>query len=222
MVVEVPTTLQFPPDIPPQVEQATNNSVLDRWEEKDTRLLISSYYENKHLFHNRGKKTKKEIFKAIAGTFNSTSDRQVTGDQCLRKWTKLEAKYKEVEDHNKITGNERKTWKFMKEMGNCLESSPKINPEYTLESCGSQSRTSTPSDDFSDTPDSSDESRGRKVKQPTRKRKSKSSAAEMLDFLQSYAERREKAETEKLELLKSMKEEKKEFYSQFLDVLRQK
>lgn len=57
---------------------------------------------------------------------------------------------------------------------------------------------------------------------PTRKRKSHSSAAEMLQFLHSYSESREKAEAEKPALFKSMQDEKKEFYSQFLDVLKKK
>lgn len=89
-----------------------------------------------------------------------------------------------------MTGNERKTWKFMEEIGECLESSPKINPKHTLESSGAHSRASTTSEDLSDSPDSFGEGEEKRVKHPTRKRKSKSSAAEMLDFLQSYAERR--------------------------------
>jgi hypothetical protein len=44
----------------------------------------------------------------------------------------------------------------------------------------------------------------------------------MLTFLHSYSEQKEKAEAERLELLKSMHEEKKEFFSQFLDILRNK
>ena len=57
---------------------------------------------------------------------------------------------------------------------------------------------------------------------PRKKRKSKSSAGEMLEFLQSYSEKREKVKAEKLALLKSMKEDKREFFSQFLDVLKNK
>ena len=44
----------------------------------------------------------------------------------------------------------------------------------------------------------------------------------MLQFLHSYSEKREKVEEEKLALMKSMKDEKKEFYSQFLELLKNK
>ena len=52
------------------------------------------------------------------------------------------------------------------------------------------------------------------------KRKSNSSAAEMLTFLQTYTEKGEKAEEEKLNLLRDMKDEKKQFFSQFLEILK--
>ena len=44
----------------------------------------------------------------------------------------------------------------------------------------------------------------------------------MLSFLQSYTERQEKVDAEKLELLRSMKDEKKEFFVQFLEIMKNK
>ena len=44
----------------------------------------------------------------------------------------------------------------------------------------------------------------------------------MLTFLQSYSEKREKVEEEKISLLREMQKEKKEFFFQFLDVLKKK
>ena len=60
--------------------------------------------------------TKKQVFQKIAKYFNVTAYVTVSGDQCLRKWTKLKQKYKEVEGNNKITGNGRKNWKFLDNM----------------------------------------------------------------------------------------------------------
>ena len=40
-------------------------------------------------------------------SFNRQSELMVTGDQCMRKWTKLENKFKETEDHNNQTGNDK-------------------------------------------------------------------------------------------------------------------
>lgn len=195
-----------------------------------------SYTEYKHLF-SKGKTKKKDIFAKIANSFNSKSDKMVTGEQCLRKWTKLESKTKEVEDHNKLTGRDKKTWKFHEEMTACMGTSPKINPAVTIDTSdltnkatsSSSSSLSSPGDDSdndgSDTESSKDgvaKPKAKKFKQPTRKRKSNSSAAEMLRFLESYSERREKAEAEKLELLRSMKGEKQEFFTKFLDFLKNK
>ena len=143
-------------------------------------------------------------------------------------------KKKDVDDHNKMTGRDRKSWKFHSEMTACMGSSPKINPAVTIDtssigatasgssSSSSCSKTDSTGHDGSDA-DSSEEAAGpraKKAKFPTRKRKSKSSAAEMLSFLQSYTERREKVDAEKLELLRSMKDEKKEFFVQFLEIMK--
>ena len=208
---------------------------LERWEDKHVRLLITVYGEFKHLFA-KGKNTKKDIFAKIAAAFNEKSIEKVTADQCMPKWSKLEMKLKDVDDHNKMTGRDRKSWKFHSEMTACMGSSPKINPAVTIDtssigatasgssSSSSCSKTDSTGHDGSDA-DSSEEAAGpraKKAKFPTRKRTSKSSAAEMLSFLQSYTERREKVDAEKLELLRSMKDEKKEFFVQFLEIMKNK
>ena len=38
--------------------------------------------------------------------FNSISEKRVTVDQSLRKWSKLEIEQKEIKDNNKQTGKE--------------------------------------------------------------------------------------------------------------------
>ena len=159
----------------------------------------------------------------------------MTVDQCLRKWSKLEIKQKEIEDNNKQTGKARKSWKYHDDMSDCMGSSPKISPGFTFDTSSSSSSGTNQcdrggdshSEDLSDK--SGDDESGdknqrkkKKAKFPTRKRKSNSSAAEMLQFLHSYSEKREKVEAEKLALMKSMKDEKKEFYSQFLELLKNK
>lgn len=60
------------------------------------------------MFPN-GKSRKKDIFVKIANAFNSKSDKIVTADQCLCKWAKFELKLKKVEDHNKLTGRDRRS-----------------------------------------------------------------------------------------------------------------
>lgn len=70
--------------------------------------------------------TKKQVFQGIAHV-------TVSAHQYLHKWTKLEQKYKEVEDNNKRAGNGRKDWKFLDKMTPCLGQSPKLNRAFKLD-----------------------------------------------------------------------------------------
>ncbi len=81
---------------------------LERWDDKNVKLLISCYSDHKHLF-GKGKTTKRDIFGKIVYSFNIQCIVMVTGDQCMSTWTKLESKFKEIEDHNNQTGNDKKT-----------------------------------------------------------------------------------------------------------------
>lgn len=92
---------------------------LEKWEDKRLRLLIQCYLKYKDQL-GKPQQTKKKVFEKIAEEFNRTSDVVVSGDQCFRKWKKLESKQKEIEDNNSRTGREKKTWKFHKEMEDCL------------------------------------------------------------------------------------------------------
>ena len=187
----------------------------------------------------KGKITKKGLFEVVARHFNSNSKVNVTGEQCQRKWNKMEQKYKEIEDNNRKTGRANKEWKFMKDMAECMGDSPKINPAYTIDTSSFQSSFSSHSsspapstcsadtngDNADVTSDMSDNELNKdhnKLKNRKRKRKSKSSASEMLEVLKVYSEKREKAEDKKVEILKEMHEEKKQFFSQFLEVLKNK
>jgi len=69
---------------------------LERWEDHDVRLLITTYADNKHLFG--GKATRKDVFENIAEQFTKASGRLVTDEQCLRKGGKITSKQKEIED----------------------------------------------------------------------------------------------------------------------------
>lgn len=188
---------------------------LERWDDKYVKLLISCYSDHKHLF-GKGKTTKREIFGKIACSFNNQSDVMVTGDQCMRKWIKLESRFKEIEDHNNHTGNDKKTMKFYEELSECLGSDPKVTPAITLESAENEEVEHTDSDQ-----ESTDSTRV-KGKRPPRKRKSHSSVSEMIVFMKEYTAKREKVEEEKVKLMREMQEEKKNFFSQFLEIMRNK
>ena len=99
----------------------------------------------------------------------------VTGDQCMRKWIKLENRFKEIKDHNNRTGNDKKTMKFYHELSECLGSDPKVTPVITVESYGN-SENADSGKQHSDSDECSDSPRA-KGKRPTKKRKSHSSSA---------------------------------------------
>ena len=143
----------------------------------------------------------------------------------MRKWAKLEIKQKGIEDNNNQTGRARKSWKFQEDMTECIGVSPKMKPGFTFDtSSASNSGTNQCDSDGEegDTDGEEERKKKEKVKMSRKKRESKSSAGEMLEFLQSYSEKRGKVEAEKLVLLKTVKVGKKEFFSQFLDVLKNK
>ena len=58
---------------------------------------------------------------------------KVSGDQCLRKWLKLEAKFKEIEDSNNLTDRAKKSWTFYEDFEDAIGDSPKVNPAYTYD-----------------------------------------------------------------------------------------
>ena len=125
---------------PSTLDVAESPSVLERWEDRHVRLLTACYSKFKQLL-GKGKTTKKGVFAKIADEFNLTSDMKVTAEQCIRKWSKLEIKHKEIEENNKLTGRAKKTWKFHDVMTECVGSSPKVTPGFTFDSSSSGAST---------------------------------------------------------------------------------
>ena len=196
---------------------------LDRWEERHINLLICCWKDHKGLFGN-GKTTKKEVLKKIATSFNSKSHLRVSADQCARKWAKLEAKLKEVTDHNNKSGNSHKKWKYYSEMADCIGMNAAVRPTYTLESSSCVISNEGVESDSSDDGDYSTETPQKKTlrKRPAKKRKSRSSASQMLTFLQEYQEKKEEVENKKVKMMEEMNEEKKLFWPNLLKVLNNK
>ena len=183
------------------------------------------------------KATKKEVFDKIAEQFRKISGRLVTGEQCMRKWGKITSKQKEIEDHNKKTGNDKKSWKFYEELSECLANDATVNPVCTMESNvqvdeptsvnrNSNEQSDNESSSESLTGETCSDSSGKRSKASTKrfrkKPRSRSSAAEMLDFLKCYSEKREKVEEEKLKVLKEMKDEKTAFFNRFFEYMDKK
>ena len=90
-----------------------SNNLLEKWDDKHVLLLTDCYMKYKDMFC-KPQQTKKKVFEKIPEEFNRVSDAVVSGEQCFRKWKKLESKQKEIEDNNSKTGREKKTWNSTK------------------------------------------------------------------------------------------------------------
>ena len=104
---------------------------------------------------DREKNTKEGVFDKLADEFNKHADIKVTGEQCLRKWKKLETKQKEIEDNNRQTGRAHKTWKFHEKMEQCICDKASVRPTFTFDS-GSSASSSAHSHAPQEIDDSSD------------------------------------------------------------------
>lgn len=183
---------------------------LDRWEDRHVNLLICCWKEHKGLF--------------ISASFNSKADLKVSADQCARKWAKLEAKMKEVTDHNNKSGNSHKKWKYYTDMADCIGMNAAVKPTYTLESSAVPNAEGDESDSSADGHDEDSAGTSKKKtpkKRPARKRRSRSSASEMLSFLKEYQEKKE-VENKKVKIMEEMNEEKKLFWANLLQVMKEK
>ena len=107
---------------------------------KQTRRVVNWKLSGKFKgLIGQGNNTKKGAFDKIAAEFNKHADIKVTGEQCLRKWKKLETKQKEIEDNNSQTGRAHKSWKFHKEMKQCIGNKASVRPTFIFDSGSSAS-----------------------------------------------------------------------------------
>lgn len=126
--------------------EENTKATLEKWEDRYIVLFIEKYGEYKHLL-GKPKTSKKEVFEKIASAFSKAADVVVSREQCMRKWLKLEAKYKEVEDNNKRTGRANQTWKFHEQIAEYIGDSQRVNPAFTFDTEIDSSSSSTSCDD---------------------------------------------------------------------------
>ncbi|KAJ7389077.1 hypothetical protein OS493_033939 [Desmophyllum pertusum] len=199
---------------------------LVRWEDAHVKLLIGILEQKfKPLF--KGKKTKKEIFDLIAFELNKNCKEKVYGDQCLRKngegWS---VNHKEVEDHNRKTGNESKgTVNFMISCYECLNNEVSINPAcYNGKSTAANVHFPRKSFLTKAASDEGPEAPQMKKKGCRKRPKSRYFCCRNAGFPPIiFREKRKKVEEEKLKIVPTeMKQEKKEFFDKFLNYLEKK
>lgn len=67
----------------------------------------------------------KTIWKKIAQNFNERGH-NITEEQCCVKWKNLKRKYKNIQDFNNQTGNQREVWEYFDMIDEFLNTKPEI------------------------------------------------------------------------------------------------
>ncbi|XP_071581407.1 uncharacterized protein, partial [Temnothorax nylanderi] len=109
-----------------------------KWPHEAIFLLIEEYNLRQNDFHS-GKMSQKKVWSLIAAELVKHSY-NVTGPQCLSKFSGLKRTYKAVKDHNSKSGNGTKKWPYFSHMDNLLGSKPFMLPVSTVSSTGKRSR----------------------------------------------------------------------------------
>ena len=169
------------------------------------------------------KNRKKVVFEKIASDFNAKSDLKVSGIHCLRKWAKLEAKQKEIVDHNNKSGNGTRTWKYYAQMEDCIGGQCSVNPTFTLESSSSSVIS-----DHGESSSKDDENlyvtpqKRRRLRPNFLQRNAEADPLHLkcLNFSGNIKPKKKRLKTKKLTILQEMNEEKKTFWSNFLEVMK--
>lgn len=81
-----------------------------KWPHEAILLLIEEYNLRQNDFHF-GKMSQKKVWSLIAAELVKHSY-NVTGPQCLSKFSGLKRTYKAVKDHNNKSGNGTKKWPY--------------------------------------------------------------------------------------------------------------
>ncbi|XP_039306247.1 uncharacterized protein LOC105207290 [Solenopsis invicta] len=75
----------------------------------------------------------------------------VTGPQCLSKFSGLKRTYKSIKDNNKKSGSGARMWPYFSNMDELLHSKPYMSPLTTLSSTGKRTEKSSEFNSISDT-----------------------------------------------------------------------
>lgn len=134
-------------------------------------MLIEKYGEYKHLF-GKPKTSKKEVFEKIASALSKAADVVVSREQCMRKWLKLEAKYKEVEDNNTRTGRANQTWKFHEQIAEYIGDSQTFDTEIDSSSSSTSCDDGGKSSEVNSDDDDDGDCRGKRSKTLKNRRQS--------------------------------------------------
>ncbi|XP_036143148.1 uncharacterized protein LOC105839115 isoform X3 [Monomorium pharaonis] len=105
-----------------------------RWSREAILLLLEEYRQREQNMSS-GKISHKKAWEQIAQTLQSKGY-MVTARQCNTRVNTMKRTYKTIKDHNKKSGNDKRSWQYYDVMENFLGEKPYMVPLSTISSTG--------------------------------------------------------------------------------------
>ena len=105
----------------------------DLWEDSEVLCLLEVWGDQEIQNQFEGSTRNKKIFEVISARL---AERDVvrTADQCREKVKELRGEYKQIRDHNNVSGRNRKTIRFLPQLDAILGHRPSTQPKSVIES----------------------------------------------------------------------------------------
>jgi hypothetical protein len=167
---------------------------------------------------------KKAVWDKIASKLRDNGFK-ASSAQAETKWKNLTKRYRDVVDHNNISGNDRKTCPFFEELSDIYGYRPNVNPVSTLstmESTADNNKRPRESDtaEVESTVECSSSTSSKGRKKPVRK--TTASKTDIVGVIQSIHRDQKEAEAKSLETAERIHNEKMALFGEFLKVMRDK
>ncbi|XP_066596791.1 uncharacterized protein [Prorops nasuta] len=107
----------------PEILNLISSTDQHLWSDNETKLLLTLYKENKNKSISV-----KHLFKFISTQLKENGGYNITPEKCNTKLQALKRSYKKVQDHNKKSGNNRKSCKHYEILQDIFDREPWIKP----------------------------------------------------------------------------------------------
>lgn len=118
------------------------------WSLLEEKALVSVRINMDKAFSS-GIKDHRNMWGKVRSELNNL-DISATQTQIINKWNQLKKRYKEVKDHNRQTGNDRKKFKFIEEFDDLYGEKASTEPMFNIDSMTGESRKSNKKTDSGD------------------------------------------------------------------------
>ena len=163
-----------------------------------------------------------QLFRDIASKLARELGMSFTEQQASNKWKSLKRSYKDIEDYNNKSGNDRKTHPFQSELDAILKKNPNITPVATASSTSSTSNEEGKDREMND-------KKGKKRKHTLETNEEESvvksrhtQVSEVVAFLKDYAEKQEKRYEEESSRQERMHNERMGIFKELINTFKDK